>query len=74
MNECIKEFVWVTGETRVVWESKDLGENQFLDALHKTTSSPTGLGIRDLNNSDLKRIQRIELAQEGPNTGFFYNC
>ena len=46
-------------------KKKDLGENLFHDALHKTTSSPTGLGIRDLNNSDLKNIQRIELAQEG---------
>lgn len=65
MNECFKEFVWGTGETRVVWENKDLGENLFRDALHKATSSVTGLGIRDLNNSDLKNIQRIELAQEG---------
>ena len=63
VNECIKEFVWVTGETRVVWESKDLGENLFHDALHKTANS-TGVRIRDLNNYDLKNIQRIELAQE----------
>jgi hypothetical protein len=63
VNECIKEFVWVTGKTRVVWENKDLGENLFHDALHKTANS-TGLRIRDLNNYDLKNIQRIELAQE----------
>jgi hypothetical protein len=65
VNECIEEFAWSIGETRVVWENKDVGENMFHDALHKTTSSPTGLGIRYLNNSDLKNTQRTELAQEG---------
>jgi hypothetical protein len=64
VNECIKEFVRSIGETRLVWENKDLGENLLLDALHKTISSPTGLIMRDLNNSDLKNIQRIELVQE----------
>jgi hypothetical protein len=64
VNACIKEFVCSIGETGVVWENRDLGENLFLDALHKTNSSPTGLVMRDLNNSDLKNIQKIELVQE----------
>jgi len=37
----------------------------FHDVLHKTNSSPTSLGIWYLNNSDLKNIQRTELAHEG---------
>ena len=74
MNDCIKEFVWANGETGVAWENKDLRENLFHDVLHKITNSATGLGVKVLNNSDLKNIQRTELVQEGANTGFFYNC
>jgi len=61
----------------VVWENKDLGGNQFHDALRKTTSSPTGLGVRNLNKYELKNIQSIELGQEGGGVlilDFYYNC